>query len=110
MAEQSQPLRALEQANRVRRERNALKLAVEAGDVSIERLIFNPPDCIERMPLIELLRWPKRMQRRLAARMLESLQIPELIEVGSPRFTVAQRRRLVKALLKRHRMMARRAS
>lgn len=91
-----QHIRALEQANRVRLARAALKRSVGSGRVLIEDVVRQCPWETETMSVSELLRSQSRWGRTRARKFLSPLALNENRRLG--RLTLRQREALADAL------------
>lgn len=91
-----QHIRALEQANRVRLARAALKRSVGAGQLSVEEVVRQCPWEAETMPVSELLRSQSRWGRTRTRKFLTPLALNENRQLG--RLTSRQREALAGAL------------
>lgn len=92
---------ALQRANQIRRERQALHRKVHSLDYAAGRnraaeLLLTVPDCLATLRIDEFLFWIKRMSRRKVREALASRHISELRPVGL--LTVRQRSELAEAL------------
>ena len=92
----SQQQRALEQANRVRLARAALKRRVAADPTAAAKVIAECPWEAASMSISELLRSQRRWGAARCRRLLLSLGLPENKQIG--RLTERQRRVLVAVL------------
>ena len=67
-----QPMKALARAERIRRERAAIKKAVRAGEVKVADLILSTPESLGTMTVYDLLmcqhRWGRLRCRRILVR------------------------------------------
>lgn len=84
----AQHLEALELANEIRLDRARVKREVKAGR-SVAAIISEPPDCLERMPIAELLGAIPRFPRRKMERFLQESDLAENRIIGH--ITVRQR-------------------
>ena len=91
-----QHMRALDQANRVRLARAALKRRVGIGDLTVADVLDRSPWEAESMQLADLLMSQRRWGRTRCRRFLGSIQISENKTVGS--LTERQRQALVMRL------------
>ena len=91
-----QHIEALEQANRVRLARAALKRSVRAGDVEAHDVVRSCPWEAETMSVSELLRSQSRWGRTRTRKFLVPLAVSENRQVG--RLTLRQREMLAGAL------------
>ena len=91
-----QHIEALEQANRVRLARAALKRAVRAGDVEAHDVVRSCPWEAETMSVSELLRSQSRWGRTRTRKFLVPLAVSENRQIG--RLTLRQREMLAGAL------------
>jgi len=89
-------MRALDQANRVRLARAALKRRVGIGDLTVADVLDRSPWEAESMQLADLLMSQRRWGRTRCRRFLGSIQISENKTVGS--LTERQRQALVMRL------------
>ena len=88
-AQMPQHMQALENANRVRLARAALKRSVAAGDIEAAKVLRECPWEVETMTVGELLRSQRRWGRARARKFLSSLALNENRQVG--RLTERQR-------------------
>jgi hypothetical protein len=91
-----QHLRALEQANRVRLARAALKRRVATQATTVADVVLNCPWEAESMALSDLLMSQRRWGRARCRRVLLSLGLPENKQIGT--LTERQRRALASTL------------
>ncbi len=91
-----QHIEALEQANRVRLARAALKRAVRAGEVAAHEVVRDCPWEAETMTISELLRSQTRWGRTRTRKFLLPLAVSENRQIG--RLTLRQREMLAAAL------------
>ena len=54
-----QHILAFEKANRIRVERAALRKQIKAGDLGVGALLSDPPECVLRMRVYDLLVWQR---------------------------------------------------
>ena len=99
-----QHIRALEEANRVRLARAALKRSVRAGDLSADQVIRSCPWEAETMSVSELLRSQSRWGRTRTRKFLVPLALNENRQIG--RLTLRQREALASALAAKQRTRA----
>jgi hypothetical protein len=78
-----QHLRALQEANRVRLARAALKREVASGDLAAEEVILSCPWQAHSMSISDLLMSQKRWGRARCKRLLTSIGVPENKAVGT---------------------------
>jgi hypothetical protein len=76
-------MRALEQANRVRLARAALKRSIAAGESDVTEILLTCPWMTETMPLGELLASQRRWGRTRSTRFLRSVGLAESKTVAS---------------------------
>jgi hypothetical protein len=88
-----QHLRALEHANRVRLARASMKRAIAAGDLSASEVILTCPWQAHSMSISDLLMSQKRWGRARCRRLLLSIGVPEIKQIG----TLTERQRLALA-------------
>lgn len=62
----AQSMAALEVANKVRIDRAALRRQVKAGEIDPLTLLWDPPTCIEKIPIHDFLMWIPWVGRRKA--------------------------------------------
>jgi hypothetical protein len=91
-----QHMQALEQANRVRLARAALKRRVGKGELTAAEVIVTCPWEAESMPIMDLLMSQRRWGRTRCRKFLTSIQMSETKSVGS--LTERQRRTLAALL------------
>jgi hypothetical protein len=91
-----QHMRALEQANRVRLARAALKRSVRAGNTAVEQVVRTCPWEAETMTVSELLRSQSRWGRTRTRKFLVPLAVSENRQLG--RLTLRQKEALAGAL------------
>src|SRR4051794_21999750 len=99
-----QHLRALEQANRVRLARAALKREVASQATTVADVVLDCPWEAESMELSDLLMSQRRWGRARCRRVLLSLGLPENKQVGT--LTDRQRNALASTLVERGDMRA----
>jgi hypothetical protein len=92
-AGQSQHLRALEYANRVRLARAGMKRRIAAGELPAADVVLHCPWQAHSMSISDLLMSQKRWGRTRCRRLLVSLGVPENKQVG----TLTERQRLALA-------------
>lgn len=93
---ESQHLRALGQANRVRLARAALKREIASGERTAAEVVDAVPWCMESISLLELLTSQRRWGRTRTRRVLLSLGLAENKQLGT--MTERQRTALAAAL------------
>ena len=91
-----QHMQALEQANRVRLARAALKRRVGTGDLAAAEVIVTCPWEAQSMPIMDLLMSQRRWGRTRCRKFLTSIRMSETKTVGS--LTERQRRTLAALL------------
>lgn len=79
----AQRTEALKLANRIRLDRSKIRRDLKAGVVSVTDLIKDPPDCIIKMQVLDLLLATPRFGRGKANRVLTSSRVGAAKEVGS---------------------------
>lgn len=79
----SQPLEALEKANRVRLARAELKRRIAAGDATVASVLTDTPDFMATMTVTDLLMSQHRWGRTRAKRLLAIETISETKAVGT---------------------------
>lgn len=87
---------ALAQANRVRAERAALKVALKRGALDVAPLLVSPPPCLATARVAELLAAVPRCGPVKVARLLENCRISRVKRLGG--LTQRQRDELLAAL------------
>jgi hypothetical protein len=92
-ARDQQHLRALEHANRVRLARADIKRRIAAGQLSAAEIILSCPWQAHSMSISDLLMSQKRWGRARCRRLLISLGVPEIKQIG----TLTERQRLALA-------------
>ena len=95
-AGQEQHLRALEYANRVRLARARMKRKIAAGELCAADVVLSCPWQAHSMAISDLLMSQKRWGRTRCRRLLVSLGIPEIKQLGT--LTERQRRALAAVL------------
>ena len=95
-AQMPQHMQALQNANRVRLARAALKRSVAAGDIEAAKVLRECPWEVETMTVGELLRSQRRWGRARCRKFLVSLSLSENRTIG--RLTLRQRGVLAAAL------------
>ena len=93
LAPDQQHLRALQEANRVRLARAAMKREIAAGDLSAAEVILSCPWQAQSMSISHLLMSQKRWGRARCRRLLMSIGVPENKAVG----TLTERQRVALA-------------
>ncbi len=91
-----QHMQALEQANRVRLARAALKRRVGKGDLAAAEVIVTCPQEAQSMPIMDLLMSQRRWGHTRCRKFLTSIRMSETKTVGS--LTERQRRTLAALL------------
>ncbi len=93
LAPDQQHLRALQEANRVRLARAAMKREIAAGDLCAAEVILSCPWQAQSMSISHLLMSQKRWGRARCRRLLTSIGVPENKAVG----TLTERQRVALA-------------
>jgi hypothetical protein len=97
LAPDQQHLRALQEANRVRLARAAMKREIAAGHLSAAEVILSCPWQAQSMSISDLLMSQKRWGRARCRRLLMSIGVPENKAVG----TLTERQRVALAAMLR---------
>jgi hypothetical protein len=92
----SRRLAALGRANQIRGERAELKARIRAGEISVSRLIADPPQCLANAGLAELLLAVPGVGKVRVGRLLERTRLSPNKALGS--LTDRQRGELERAL------------
>jgi hypothetical protein len=94
----SQPVRALQLANRVRRERSELKARIADGELSAADVILSCPSQVAKMPIMQLLASQRGWGEIRSRAFLAELAVREDKAIGS---LTERRRRTVASELTR---------
>ena len=97
-AAHSQPARALQLANRVRRERSQLKTRIADGELSVAEVILTCPSEIASMPIAQLLASQRGWGEVKSCTLLAQAAVREDKSIGT---LTERQRRIVASLLKR---------
>ena len=95
-AESSQPVKALQLANRVRRARSILKARVANGQLAAAEVILTPPSEAASMPVLQLLASQRGWGEARSRAFLSQVAVPEHKSIGS--LTERQRRAVASQL------------